>query len=697
MSDAIAEASPSPASSETSYPTFDSFPVSDGLKAAIAALGFTKPTDVQAAVIGPMVAGRDVVAQARTGSGKTLAFGIPMFERLPDGAGKASEPAALVLVPTRELAHQVGAALRTLATYKQLRVQAVYGGAPLPRQTMMLKSGVDILVGTPGRLLDHVRRRNVSLAALRMVVLDEADEMLSMGFWDDVTDILKMSPSTRQTMLFSATLPYDVAKAAAQFLREPVRIDVSGDELSVDGISNTIYHVLAELPKPRQLLYVLEAERPESTIIFCNTRNETDMIAKFLTQAGFIAEPLSGNMRQKDRERVMGRIKAGDLRYMVATDVAARGIDINDLSHVFNYSLPEFPEVYLHRVGRTGRIGKLGAAVSLIDGVGLATLTRLEREFGISFTEKVLPAEETIIRTRSERIMKELADKASVSEVGQHLPIAQHLVESPNAAQMVAYLLKFYFNTQASDGERRSQQAQDSLEPRSSDGERAERAPERERERAPQRERESAPQRERAPRPEGQAVAPGEVVGEGGEAGRGRRRRRRGRGRGGRPAENGPSDTQPAFETMDIEEALGPARTRAASGAPAQPTAAPHAPGVADVASLSPEVVQSALANGGGVMLDAGGQAVLPPDANVDDGYARLRVNVGFDDGFKGRGAVAKRIAALAGLNEGSVLEVESRREYSVLKATPHIAELVIDRVDGTPIGKKVLTVALAQ
>lgn len=593
--------------------TFAAFPIGDEIKNAIAAMGFEKPMEVQSAVIEAAIKGSDLVVQAQTGSGKTSAFGIPIVERLDPGASAPGEPKALIIAPTRELAHQVSIELTSLGEPKGVTVAAVYGGVSIGRQAARLRAGVDIVVGTPGRLLDHSRRGNLSLSAVRTFVLDEADEMLSMGFWDEVTDLLKLAPKERQTLLFSATLPYQVAKAAAQFLREPVRIDVSGDKLTVEGIENHIYHVVPDLPKPRQLMYLLEAERPESTIVFCNTRNETEMIATYLTQSGFVAAPLSSNLRQRDRDRVMARIKNGDLRYMVATDIAARGIDISDLSHVFNYSLPEFTEVYLHRTGRTGRVGKLGTAVSLVDGRGLTTLTQLEKEFGIEFKEVTLPEEDEADKIRSERIMKELAEKASVAEVGQHLPVAQEIIASDDSGQIVAFLLKAYFNTQAAQH--------------------------------------VAPDPAERPRRPERHGGRDDAAQEGGPQGPRRRRRRRRR-RGGEHSSEGP------MATLDAAAALA-GEASADSPAPVEPSN-----------------------NGGDTATEK------------EEGYARLRVNIGFEDGFKGRGAVAKKISALAGLNDGIVKEVESRRDHAVLRVTSEIAELLVDRVDGAQIGKKIVSIA---
>ncbi len=652
---------------ETAPRAFEDFPVSDDIKGALADMGYKTPTPVQCGVVTDAAAGLDLVVQSKTGSGKTSAFGIPLLHRIEAGKGAPGMPRALVIVPTRELAHQVAAELRQLSMRKGTRVLAVYGGVPMGRQIAVLKAGVDIIVGTPGRLLDHVRRKNLSLSELETFVLDEADEMLSMGFWDDVTAMLGMAPKSRQTMLFSATLPYEVAKAAAQFLRNPVRVDLSGDKLSLDGIENHVFNVVPEMPKPRQLLYVLEREQPESAIIFCNTRNETEMIAKFLTTSGFIAEPLSGNLKQKERERVMGRIKAKELRYMVATDIAARGIDITDLSHVVNYSLPEFTEVFLHRVGRTGRMSKKGTAVSLVDGMGLGTLTKLERDFGIKFTTQKLPPEEEAIALRSKRIMKDLTEKASVAEVGQHTAAAQEILGSPEASQVVAYLLKSYFGTQAADAERRSRNAQN--------------------DRDQGRDRDSGPRPPRGDRPErsggggGGGGSGGEPRGdrnggqraEGaggaeGEGGRRRRRRRRGRGRGER------SDNGTYMETLDAAELL--------AREPGAPSSAPASEGGES---------SNGHANGAAPAVPG-----IPAIDVVEEGFKRMRVNVGFDDGFKGKGAVAKKIASLAGLNEGIVQEVEARRDHAVLKATPEIAELVLERVDGATIGKKVVVINLA-
>ena len=714
------EVEPEPIAQLTS---FDAFPIDEDVRAGIRGLGFAAPTDVQAAVIVPALAGRDLLVQSKTGSGKTCAFGIPMVARLQARAGAPGQPHGLVLAPTRELAHQVSVELQAVAAHRGTRILTIYGGVPIQRQLTALQAGVDIVVATPGRLLDHLRRQNMSLDAIRMVVLDEADEMLSMGFWDDVTELLKLCPASRQTMLFSATLPYEVAKAASQFLTNAARVNVSGDDLNVAGINNCIYHVLANVPKPRQMLYALEIARPDSAVIFCNTRSETDMLAKYLTQAGLVAEPLSGTLKQRDRERVMGRIKRGELRFMVATDIAARGIDINDLSHVFNYSLPEFSEVYLHRVGRTGRIGKIGTAISLVDGKGLGTLTQLERDFNVKVVELTLPPEEDILRARSIRIMKELADKAAMAEISQHLPVAQGILEGSTAPQVVAYLLKSYFNAQADQARRNSVDAMPELEsdemPRS-------------RSRMPRPARPARPALSAAAanapvvaavQPDGLESPPAEEE----EGLNGPRRRRRRRRRGGAEGatereldgevaapgrraavvERIVTASEHELEVVSPYELLGLPRP-AAAAAVARPQRPPSGsaravqqPWTSEAGTVargqtSPSQAASADATAADYASVSPLAAPLPTPP-IDDGLARIRVNIGFDDGFKGRGAVAKKIAALAGLNEGIIVEVEAGREQAVLKASPEIADLVLERVDGAQLGKKVISVTLTQ
>ncbi len=420
-------------------------PLSDEVRAGVQALGYEAATPVQAAAFGPAMEGVDLLVQSKTGTGKTTAFGLPLVERIQMDANLI-DPQALVLCPTRELAVQVSEEVAELGDPKGVRVLPIYGGTPMGPQLAGLKSGCDVVVGTPGRILDHIRRRTLRLVHVHVAVLDEADEMLSMGFWDEVTSILDRLPSKRQTFLFSATLPDQIRRAASKYLRDPVQVDISRDELTVENIENIAYFRDDSLPKPRNLLYVLEVERPESAIIFCNTRDDASVVAAFLRRQGLNALALSGDFGQKDRERIMNRMKRGELQYLVATDIAARGIDISDLSHVFQYSLPQFTEVYVHRVGRTGRIGKKGTAISLIGGRDEYTKTELERDFSVNFEVRSLPPRDEINRLHAKRVAGELLEVARDVEITAFRPLANHVKEVESGTEVIAFLLRHYFS-----------------------------------------------------------------------------------------------------------------------------------------------------------------------------------------------------------------------------------------------------------
>jgi ATP-dependent RNA helicase DeaD len=423
--------------------SFEDLPLSEELRKGIAERGYTQPTPVQAAVFGPIMAGHDMICRSKTGTGKTAAFGIPLLERIPAGARKAS---ALVLCNTRELALQVSQEIEGLGKYKDLRVIAIYGGAGMGTQTDALHEGAEVIVGTPGRVYDHIRRGNLKLDQTRMVVLDEADEMLSAGFYEEVTRILDHLPSDRQTLLFSATVPPDIEHLAQKYLRDPETILLSGDVFTVEHIHNVLYHLVDQYPKPRNLLYLIEREDPESAIIFCNLRTDTELVANVLNRNGLDAEMLNGDLPQKERERVMAKVKRGEVRFMVATDIAARGIDISDLSHVLNYSLPEDPAVYLHRVGRTGRIGKKGTAISLVSGAELNTLGVLEKKYGIQFEVRKLPTPDEAKGLWTGKHVRELQDAMQTGSAFEaFLPLAQELMQRDDGRVLFAYALKYFF------------------------------------------------------------------------------------------------------------------------------------------------------------------------------------------------------------------------------------------------------------
>ncbi len=422
--------------------TFEQLGLSEPLLRGIAERGYTRPTPVQARAIPLVLTGKDLIVRSKTGTGKTAAFGIPALQRLP---GDERHPLALILCPTRELALQVAGELESLAVHTPLKVVAIFGGTSMQQQYDALDAGAQIVVGTPGRVYDHIRRGSLDLSHARMAVLDEADEMLDQGFYEEVTRILEHLPKDRQMLLFSATVPPDIDRLIRRFCHEPETLLISGDDMTVEGIEHAIYYTVDAYPKPRNLIYLLELEEPENAIVFCNTRNDTGLVAAVLNRHGFDAEVLNGELPQKERERVMGRIKKGELAYLVATDIAARGIDISDLGHVINYSLPEDPSTYLHRVGRTGRIGKKGVALSLVSGREMVTLTALEKRFGIHFQERKLPSPEVALKSWLDRHMGELRAGARTTIADSMLPLARELKGIPEGEQLIAFLLRHYF------------------------------------------------------------------------------------------------------------------------------------------------------------------------------------------------------------------------------------------------------------
>jgi ATP-dependent RNA helicase DeaD len=432
----------SPASDYVAEATFDSFDLSEPVRLGIAEKGYAKPTPVQVAAFRPAMDGRDLIVRSKTGTGKTAAFGIPMLERIPAGRRR---PSALVMCPTRELAIQVAEEIAALGKHKDLSVVTIYGGASMGDQLDRLKAGAEIVVGTPGRIWDHIRRGSLKLDGMSISVLDEADEMLNMGFFEEVTRILDGLPDDCQQLLFSATVPADIEQIIREYLTDPETILLSGDEYRVENIHNVIYPTVDSYPKPRSLLYMVEIENPTSAIVFANTRADSQLVTAVLNRNGYDAELLNGDLPQKERERVMAKVKRGEVRFMVATDIAARGIDISDLSHVINYSLPEDPAVYLHRVGRTGRIGKKGVAISLVSGAEMMTLKALRGKYGIAFEERTLPSPEEARRLWAERHVAELKEAMSSSIFEAFLPLAAEIKTRSDGDYLVSFALKYFF------------------------------------------------------------------------------------------------------------------------------------------------------------------------------------------------------------------------------------------------------------
>ncbi len=362
-------------------PTFASLDLDPRLLMALTALGYEEPTPIQSQSIPPLLKGRDVLAQAATGTGKTAAFALPILHAIANDPSKGTNPVALILVPTRELAMQLAEAVHRYGKSIGVRVLPVYGGASMDAQLRSLKRGVDVVVATPGRALDHVNRKSLHLESLRTLVLDEADEMLDMGFAEDLEAILAATPPERQTALFSATLPPRIVTIAARHLENPVRLAIARETTAagkMPKVRQTAY-VVARGHKRAALGRVLDLESPTAALVFCRTRLEVDDLTDSLKGRGLRVEALHGGISQAERDRVMKKLRAGTLELVVATDVAARGLDIGHLSHVVNYDVPSSPDVYVHRIGRTGRAGREGVAITLAEPREHWQLKNIER------------------------------------------------------------------------------------------------------------------------------------------------------------------------------------------------------------------------------------------------------------------------------------------------------------------------------
>ncbi len=381
---------------------FETLP--EPVQRGVAALGWTKPMPVQARVVPLMRGGTDLIVKAQTGSGKTGAFGIPIVAGIEADALGCQ---ALVLAPTRELAKQVATEIEALGAPKGIRCLPIYGGVGYAAQLEGIDAGHQVIVGTPGRILDHLGSGRLRLDKVRMLVLDEADEMLSLGFWPDMREINKYLPADRQSCLFSATIPEKVKSLSRFFLRDPEFVSLNDDTSSPQEIEH-YYMITTAQEKEANLLRILEYEDPESAIVFCNTKDAVRFVTNYLQRRGLDADQISGDLSQAAREAAMGKIKAGKLRILVATDVAARGIDISDLTHVFGYAAPESPEIYVHRTGRTGRAGKTGTAISLVSGLDIGNFRMIQNVNKIKITERKVPTDAEI----AERVRDRLAVKA---------------------------------------------------------------------------------------------------------------------------------------------------------------------------------------------------------------------------------------------------------------------------------------------
>jgi ATP-dependent RNA helicase DeaD len=412
--------------------SFAALSLSPATLQSLDAKGYESPTPVQEESIPKALQGKDLVVQSRTGTGKTAAFGIPIVERIDPGRQAVQ---AVVLAPTRELAVQVAVEVQELGRGRGVKVESVYGGDSMERQIEGIRAGAHVIAGTPGRVLDHLRRGTLDFSAVKVLVLDEADRMLDMGFAVEMGQIMEFVPAERQTLLFSATIPLGIRGLIYHYMAEPEWVLLSEDQIYVKEVEH-VYCLTSRLHKEATLYRLLEYENPTSSMIFCNTREETRLVATFLRNKGLAVAMLSSDLAQKKREQVMAAFRDGRVRHLVTTDVASRGIDIEDLSHVFIFSTPDSPEQYIHRAGRTGRVGKSGRAISLISAMDLMNFNRLVKRYHVAVKEIAVPTDQEVEERKASRIVDSLA------EAGRRLPLEDFLDLGPAARAIAAHELR---------------------------------------------------------------------------------------------------------------------------------------------------------------------------------------------------------------------------------------------------------------
>jgi ATP-dependent RNA helicase DeaD len=384
---------------------FYEFGLSDEVLQAISAMGFEEPTQIQKIAIPPMMKGKDIIGVAQTGTGKTAAYGIPVIEK--NVKGKPKKPGALVLVPTRELAMQVAQELNRIGANKGFVSVPIYGGQSIERQIKGLLKGADIVVGTPGRVIDLIERKSLLLAEVATVVLDEADEMLNMGFVEDMETILAETPPGRQTVLFSATMPEQIVSISRKYMSAPKRVSVDTKELVASKIEQIFYEV-REGDRLKALTRILDVQDPVRTLVFCHTKRDVDELAGKLQETGYDAGAIHGDFTQSVREDTIARFKRGTIDILVATDVAARGLDISDVTHVINYGIPQNPEAYVHRIGRTGRAGKSGIAITLVSPREYRHIRMIEKTARTTIRKGTLPTKNEVRDARKRELTETL-------------------------------------------------------------------------------------------------------------------------------------------------------------------------------------------------------------------------------------------------------------------------------------------------
>lgn len=432
----------------SNLPKFRELGLSDAMLDSLTKKGFEEPTPIQAKTIPFLLTTtKDLIGKAQTGTGKTAAFGIPLIEQLTPNSKKVQ---AIILAPTRELAIQVAEELASFAEEKKARIAVVYGGAPIERQIAQLRRGVDIIVGTPGRVIDHLQRKTLDISEVSYVVLDEADEMLNMGFVEDIETILKVTPKERRVVLFSATMPAHIERLAKQYMKDYEVISVASTQLSRDNIEQ-IYFEVPQSDKFEALYRIIDVEASFYGLIFVRTKLDADDVAHKLSNRGVTVEAIHGDLSQAQREKVLKKFRDKKISVLVATDVAARGIDIDNLTHVINYSLPQDPESYVHRIGRTGRAGKSGTAITLITPSEYRKLVSLQRVTNSKINKKKLPLVSEVIESKKQRIKTSLASIIAEGDFTQLQDVAKEILADNEAEIVLAALLKMAFKDQLSE------------------------------------------------------------------------------------------------------------------------------------------------------------------------------------------------------------------------------------------------------
>lgn len=429
---------------------FDELQLDERILKAVTEMGFEEASPIQAQAIPVAMEGRDMIGQAQTGTGKTAAFGIPLLEKVDP---KVKKLQAIVLLPTRELAIQVADEVRKLGKFMHgIKVLPIYGGQDIVKQIRSLKDGTQIVIGTPGRMMDHMRRKTVKLDHVRTVVLDEADEMLNMGFLEDMETILSQLPEERQTLMFSATMPPAIAEIARKFQNDPVTVRVVKKELTVPKVTQYYYEVKPK-NKAEVMCRLLDMYAPQLSIVFCNTKRQVDELVQSLQGRGYFAEGLHGDLKQVQRDRVMDSFRNGRTDILVATDVAARGIDVGNVEAVFNYDIPQDDEYYVHRIGRTGRAGREGKAFSLVVGKEVYKLRDIQRYCRTKIVPQAIPSLNDITGIKVEKILDRVEDVINDGDLDKMVNIIEQklMEEEYTSLDLAAALLKMTMGEDSED------------------------------------------------------------------------------------------------------------------------------------------------------------------------------------------------------------------------------------------------------